>query len=192
MRRSERAIRGKENGGPRALFKSMGFSDEDLQKPIIGIANSWNNIVPGHFNLNTVSEYVKKGIHSAGGTALEFGVIAECDGVAEGHVGMHYVLPSREVICNSVELMVQAHQMDAIVLLASCDKIVPGMLMAAARLDIPAIVVTGGPMAGGCSRREKSPKRNSCPLKTWRVPPAGPVHFWERPTPCAASPKPWE
>jgi len=149
MRRSERAIRGKENGGPRALFKSMGFSDEDLEKPIIGIANSWNNIVPGHFNLKSVSEYVKKGIHRAGGTALEFGVIAECDGVAEGHVGMHYILPSREVICNSVELMVQAHQMDAIVLLASCDKIVPGMLMAAARLDIPAIMVTGGPMAGG-------------------------------------------
>jgi dihydroxy-acid dehydratase len=138
-----------ENGGPRALLKSMGFSDEDLRKPIIGIANSWNNIVPGHFNLRTVSEHVKKGIHSAGGTVLEFGVIAECDGVAEGHVGMHYILPSREVICNSVELMVQAHQMDAIVLLASCDKIVPGMLMAAARLDIPAIVVTGGPMAGG-------------------------------------------
>jgi dihydroxy-acid dehydratase len=127
----------------------MGFSNDDLERPIIGIANSWNNISPGHFNLNQLSEQVKKGIYRSGGTAVEFGVIGACDGIAQGHKGMHYILPSREVICSSIEIMVEAHQLDAIVLLASCDKVVPGMLMAAARLDIPAILVNGGPMAGG-------------------------------------------
>ena len=108
-----------------------------------------NTCVPGHFNLNQVSEYVKNGIYRGGGTPVEFGVIAACDGVAQGHLGMHYILPSREIICNSVEIQVQAHKLDAIVMLASCDKIVPAMLMAAARLDIPAIIVNSGPMLGG-------------------------------------------
>ena len=134
----------------RSLFKGMGYTDYELDdKPIIGIANTWNTVVPGHFNLNQVSEFVKKGIYSAGGTAVEFGVIGACDGVAQGHIGMNYILPSREIICNSIEIMAQAHRLDAVVLLASCDKIVPGVLMAAARLDIPAIVVMGGPMLGG-------------------------------------------
>ena len=128
----------------------MGYSDYELDhKPLIGIANTWNTCVPGHFNLNQVNEFVKKGIYSAGGTAVEFGTIGCCDGVAQGHIGMNYILPSREIICNSIEVMVQAHRLDGIVLLASCDKIVPGMLMAAARLDIPAIVCVGGPMLGG-------------------------------------------
>jgi dihydroxy-acid dehydratase len=128
----------------------MGYTDYDLDRPFIGIANSWNRIVPGHYNLNLVSDYVKQGIYQAGGTPVEFGVIAACDGIAQGHEGMHYILPTRDLIANDIEMMVQAHQLDAIVLLGSCDKIVPGMLMAAARLDIPAIMVVGGPMEGGC------------------------------------------
>ena len=134
----------------RALFKSMGYSDQDLERPLIGIANSWNNIVPGHYNLRAVAEKVRQGIIQAGGTPIEFGVIACCDGVANGHEGMRYILPSRDLIANSVEVMVQAHRLDAVALLGSCDKIVPGMLMAAARLDLPAILVNGGPSEGGC------------------------------------------
>jgi dihydroxy-acid dehydratase len=134
----------------RALFKSMGYSDDDLSRPLIGIANSWNRIVPGHSNLRRVAEYVTQGIQQAGGTPLEFGVIAACDGIANGHEGMHYLLPSREIIAGSIEIMVQAHRLDGVVMLGSCDKIVPGMLMAAARLDVPAIHVVGGPAEGGC------------------------------------------
>jgi len=134
----------------RALYKSMGYSDYDLERPLIGVANSWNRIVPGHYNLNLVSDYVKQGIRQAGGTPIEFGVIAACDGIAQGHDGMHYILPTRDLIANDIEMMIEAHRLDAVVLLGSCDKIVPGMLMAAARLDIPAIMVVGGPMEGGC------------------------------------------
>ena len=135
----------------RSLYKSMGYSDYDLERPLIGIANSWNTVVAGHYNLNQVSNYVKQGILQAGGTPVEFGVIGACDGIAQGHPGMHYILPTRDLIANDVEMMVEAHRFDGIVLLASCDKIVPGMMMAAARLDIPAIVVVGGPMEGGCT-----------------------------------------
>jgi dihydroxy-acid dehydratase len=134
----------------RSLYKAMGYSDYDLSRPMIGIANSWNRVTPGHYNLRLVSEYVQQGIRQAGGTPVEFGVIGACDGIAQGHEGMHYILPTRDLIANDVELMIQAHRLDAIVLLCSCDKIVPGMLMAAARLDLPAIVVVGGPMEGGC------------------------------------------
>jgi dihydroxy-acid dehydratase len=134
----------------RALFKSMGYSDTDLDRPLIGIANSWNRLVSGHYNLKQVTEYVSQGILQSGGTPAEFGVIGACDGIASGHAGMHYILPSRELIASSIEIMVQAHRLDGIVLLGSCDKIVPGMLMAAARIDIPAILVVGGPAAGGC------------------------------------------
>jgi dihydroxy-acid dehydratase len=134
----------------KGYFKAMGYSEDELgHKPRIGIANSWNQLVPGHYNLRQVAEYVKRGIYAAGGVACEFGVMAACDGIAQGHIGMKYILPSREIVCDSVEIMVQAHQLDAVVLLASCDKIVPGMLMAAARLNIPAILVNGGPMLGG-------------------------------------------
>lgn len=133
----------------RAYYKSMGYPDNSLDKPIIGIANAWSTTVPGHNNLRQVSEAVKAGIWSNGGTPVEFGVIGACDGIAEGHEGMRYILPTRDIIAQSIELMVQAHQYDAIVLLGSCDKIVPGMLMAAARLDLPAILVNGGPMQGG-------------------------------------------
>jgi dihydroxy-acid dehydratase len=148
--RSQEILTRPEGSMVRALFKSMGYSDYDLSRPLIGVANSWNRVVPGHYNLNLVSDYVKQGIAQAGGTAVEFGVIAACDGIANGHEGMHYILPTRELIANDVEMMVGAHRLDAVVLLASCDKIVPGMLMAAARLDLPAILVAGGPMEGGC------------------------------------------
>ena len=134
----------------RSLYKAMGYTDYDLERPLIGIANSWNRVVPGHYNLRRVSEYVQQGIRQAGGTPVEFGVIAGCDGIAQGHIGMHYILPTRDLIANDVELMVEAHQLDGVVLLGSCDKIVPAMLMAAARLDLPSIIVVGGPMEGGC------------------------------------------
>src|SRR5512135_2124818 len=136
--------------GQRAFYKAMGYSDYDLARPLIGIANAWNRVVPGHYNLNLVSDYVKQGIFQGGGTPVEFGVIGACDGIAQGHEGMHYILPTRDLIANSIEMMVHAHRLDAIVLLGSCDKIVPGMLMAAARLDLPAIMIVGGPMEGGC------------------------------------------
>ncbi|MCD8141292.1 MAG: dihydroxy-acid dehydratase [Planctomycetaceae bacterium] len=148
--RSRTNLSGQENGLARSLYKSMGYSDDELDdRPVIGIANSWSTLVPGHYNLNELAKFVVKGIYRAGGTAAEFGVISACDGIANGHVGMKYILPSREVICNSVEIEAEAHRLDGLVLLASCDKILPGMLMAAARLDIPAIVVNGGVMQGG-------------------------------------------
>lgn len=133
----------------RAYFKAMGYTDDDLGKPMIALANAWSTTVPGHYNLRAVADAVRDGIISAGGTPVEFGVIGACDGIAEGHEGMRYILPTREIIADSIELMVQAHRYDGLVLLGSCDKIVPGMLMAAARLDLPAILVNGGPMLGG-------------------------------------------
>jgi dihydroxy-acid dehydratase len=148
--RSRKILERPEWSTTRSLYKSMGYSDYDLDKPLIGIANSWNRVVPGHYNLNQVSEYVQQGIRQAGGTPVEFGVIAACDGIAQGHDGMHYILPTRDLIANDIEMMVEAHRLDAVVLLGSCDKIVPAMLMAAARLDLPAILVAGGPMEGGC------------------------------------------
>jgi len=148
--RSKDVLKRPEWSMQRALYKSMGYSDYDLERPLIGVANSWNRIVPGHYNLNLVSDYVQQGIRQAGGTPIEFGLIAACDGIAQGHDGMHYILPTRDLIANDIEMMIEAHRLDALVLLGSCDKIVPGMLMAAARLDIPAIMVVGGPMEGGC------------------------------------------
>ena len=139
---------GMENTDIRNILKGMGYSDDDLaaSRPIIGIANSWNTLTPGHSNFNQISEQVKKGIHRAGGTAFEFGTIGLCDGVVKNN--FNYVLPSREIICDSVETMGGANPLDGLILLASCDKIVPGMLMAAARLDVPAILVNSGPMLG--------------------------------------------
>ena len=148
--RSQRVLAWPECSVQRTLYKAMGYTDFDLDRPLVGIANSWNRVVPGHYNLQLVAEYVKQGVLQAGGTPVEFGVIAACDGIAQSHVGMHYILPTRDLIANDVEMMAEAHQLDGLVLLGSCDKIVPGMLMAAARLDLPAILVVGGPMEGGC------------------------------------------
>ncbi|MBV7273200.1 dihydroxy-acid dehydratase [Clostridiaceae bacterium UIB06] len=149
VERSKKILCGLQNQYYRATWKSMGFSTDDLKRPMIGIANAWSECVPGHFNLRQVAQRVKDGIYRAGATPVEFGVIGGCDGMGQGHDGMHYILPSRELIANSVESMAQINLFDGIVLLGSCDKIVPGMLMAAARLNIPCILLPGGPMEGG-------------------------------------------
>ena len=147
--RSKEITRGLARAPQRALLKALGLTDDDLERPFVGIANAWNEIVPGHLHLRDLAEFVKKGVHMAGGIAFEFGTIGICDGIAMGHAGMRYALPSRESIADSIELMAQAHQFDGLVMVGSCDKIVPGMLMAAFRLDLPAMVVTGGPMQAG-------------------------------------------
>ncbi len=133
---------------PRALYRAMGFQDSDFGKPLIGIVNSWSEVNPGHFHLRQLAEWVKQGVREAGGTPAEFNTVAPCDGIAQGK-GMHYVLPLRDVIAASIELMAGANRFDGLVMLCNCDKIVPGMLMAAARLDLPTVFVTGGPMATG-------------------------------------------
>jgi len=141
--------RGLERAPHRSLLKSLGLTDEDFDRPFIGIANSFTSIVPGHVHLNQIVEAVKAGILEAGGYPFEFGAIAVCDGLVMGHEGMRYSLPSREVVADSVEIMVQAHRLDGVVLVTNCDKITPGMLMVAGRLNLPAVVVTGGPMLSG-------------------------------------------
>ncbi|MEM2443592.1 MAG: dihydroxy-acid dehydratase [Candidatus Bathyarchaeia archaeon] len=140
---------GVERAPHRAIWKCLGVTDEDFSKPFIGIANSFTELVPGHMHLDKIVEYVKAGVRAAGGVPFEFNTIAICDGLAMGHEGMHYSLPSRELIADSVEVMAEAYRFDGLVLLTNCDKITPGMIMAAARLNIPAIVVTGGPMLSG-------------------------------------------
>ncbi len=144
--RSDTVKKGVDRVAHRALLRALGLTDDDFDKPFIGIANAYNTVVPGHMALDRITEYVKQGIIAAGGVPFEFGVIGVCDGIAMGHVGMSYALPSREVIADSIEVMVEAHRFDGLVVVGSCDKIVPGMLMAMLRLDIPAIAVTGGPM----------------------------------------------
>ncbi len=130
---------------PRALYRAMGFGDADFVKPLIGIANSWSELNPGHYHLKQLAEWVKDGVRDAGGLAVEFNTVAPCDGIAQG-CGMHSILPLRDVIAASVELMAGANRFDGIVMLGTCDKIIPGMLIAAARVDLPTVMVTGGPM----------------------------------------------
>ncbi len=146
MMRSDEVKKGYQRAPNRALLRSLGITDSEIEKPYIGIANAWNDIVPGHTHLRTLAGKIREGIAAAGGVPFEFGVIGICDGVAMGHEGMRYSLPSRENIADSVELMAEAHRFDGMVLLGTCDKIVPGMLMAAVRCNIPSIVVTGGAM----------------------------------------------
>lgn len=153
--RSDEIKKGAERAPHRALMKSLGLTNQDISKPFIGIANSYTNIVPGHIHLRELGESVKEGILEAGGTPFEFNTIAVCDGIAMGHEGMRYSLPSRELIADSVEVMMQAHRLDGLVMISNCDKVTPGMLMAAARLDVPAISVTGGPMASGVFEGKK-------------------------------------
>ena len=140
----------------RSLLKALGLTDEEIRRPLIGVVNSQNEIVPGHLHLDTIARAVKDGVRLAGGTPIEVPAIAVCDGIAMGHEGMKYSLVSREIIADSVEIMAKAHQFDALVLIPNCDKVVPGMLMAAARLNIPSIVISGGPMLSmkfkGCYR----------------------------------------
>ena len=153
--RSDTIKRGVERAPHRALLKALGVTDKDLDKPFIAVVNSFTTVVPGHAHLNQVADAIKAGVTSAGGMPLEFNTIAICDGLAMGHEGMRYSLPSREIIADSIELMVQAHRFDGIVLVTNCDKITPGMLMAAARLNIPSVVVTGGPMLSGTYKGRK-------------------------------------
>jgi dihydroxy-acid dehydratase len=147
--RSKELHGGMERAAHRALLYSVGFKKEDFGKPIIAVVNSWNEIVAGHIHLRELSEEVKRGIREAGGIPVEFDTIAICDGLCQGHVGMSYPLPSRDIIADSIEVMVESHRFDAMVMLCSCDKIVPAHIMAAARLNIPSILVTGGPMQPG-------------------------------------------
>lgn len=144
--RSDIVKKGIEKTPHRALFKAMGYTDEEIRRPLIGVVNSKNEIIPGHIHLDTIAEAVKAGIRMAGGTPIEFGAIGVCDGIAMGHVGMKYSLATRELIADSCEAMALAHSFDGMVFIPNCDKIVPGMLMAAARINVPSIVISGGPM----------------------------------------------
>ena len=148
-KRSDLMTKGPERAPHRSLLRADGFSDQELKRPIIGIANSFNEIIPGHIHLDKLVESVKAGIYTAGGTPMVFNTIGVCDGIAMNHEGMKYSLVSRELIADSVEIMAMAHPFDGLVLLASCDKIIPGMLIAAARLNIPSIFISGGPMLAG-------------------------------------------
>ena len=148
-KRSDLMISGPERAPHRSLLRSDGLSEWELNRPIIGIANSFSDIIPGHIHLDKLAQAVKAGIYAAGGTPLEFNTIGVCDGIAMNHLGMKYSLPSRELIADSLEIMAMAHPFDGLVLMASCDKIIPGMLIASARLNIPAIFISGGPMLPG-------------------------------------------
>mgnify|MGYP001772652699 CR=1 FL=1 len=153
--RSSEVKEGPERAPHRSLLRATGLGDDDFRKPFIGIANSYSEVVPGHVHLRQLAEQVKMGVREGGGVPFEFNTIAVDDGIAMGHSGMRYSLPSREVIADSIEIMANAHKFDGLVLLTNCDKITPGMLMAAARLNLPTIVVTGGPMAAGIWRGRK-------------------------------------
>jgi dihydroxy-acid dehydratase len=147
--RSDSMKKGLERAPHRSLFKALGLTDEEIERPMIGIANSANEVIPGHLHLHQLSDAVKAGIRMEGGTPLEFFTIGICDGIIMGHEGMKYSLSSRELIADSIESMAMAYPFDGLVLIPNCDKIVPGMLMAAARLNIPTILVSGGPMLAG-------------------------------------------
>ena len=143
-------IKSGPGGAPvRALFYGMGYVKEEIERPLIGVVNAQNELIPGHLLLDRVADAVKKGIFLAGGTPVEFPAIGICDGIAMGHEGMKYPLASRELICDSIEAMAKGHALDGLVLIPNCDKIVPGMMMAAARLNIPSVMVSGGPMRTG-------------------------------------------
>lgn len=149
QKRSDLMLKGAERAPHRSLLRAGGFTERELEKPIIGIANSFNEVIPGHTHLDKLVEAAKAGVYAAGGTPIVFNTIGVCDGIAMNHFGMKYSLPSRELIADSLEIMAMAHPFDGLLLMASCDKIVPGMLIAAARLDIPSIFISGGPMLPG-------------------------------------------
>jgi dihydroxy-acid dehydratase len=150
--RSDLMKKGLEKSPHRSLMKAVGLTDEEIARPLVGIANSWNEIVPGHTHLRDLVEAVKAGVRIAGGTPLEFGVIGACDGLAMNHPGMKYSLASRELIADSIEVMAMTTPFDALVMVPNCDKIIPGMLMAALRVNVPTVVVSGGPMLAGRHR----------------------------------------
>jgi dihydroxy-acid dehydratase len=146
---SQNAFAGPARAPHRSLLHALGVDRGDIGKPLIGIANSFNELIPGHMHLNALAQQVKYGVYQAGGVPLEFNTIGVCDGIAMNHEGMNYSLVSREIVADSLEIMIKAHALDGVVLVTNCDKIVPGMIMAAARLDVPAVVVSGGPMLAG-------------------------------------------
>ncbi|MBD3427286.1 MAG: dihydroxy-acid dehydratase [Candidatus Omnitrophica bacterium] len=152
--RSDKMKKGIERAPHRSLFKALAFTDEELNRPIIGIANSASEVIPGHNHLRDIGESAKAGIRMAGGTPMEFNTIGVCDGIAMGHQGMKYSLPSRELIADSVEIMATAYPIDGLICICDCDKIVPGMMMAMLRVNVPAILVSGGPMMAGCVNKE--------------------------------------
>ncbi|MBC6713308.1 dihydroxy-acid dehydratase [Treponema sp. Marseille-Q3903] len=147
--KSDNAKKGIERAPHRSLFYAMGYTDEELSRPLIGVCCAKNEIIPGHIELDRIAQAVKDGIRMTGGTPIEFPAIGVCDGIAMGHEGMKYSLVTRELIADSIECMAKAHQFDALVMVPNCDKIVPGMLMAAARLDLPVVFISGGPMMPG-------------------------------------------
>ena len=147
--RSDNVKKGPERAPNRSLFYALGYTPEELERPLIGVVSAYSEIVPGHMNLDKLADAVKAGIRMAGGTPVLVPAIGVCDGIAMGHIGMKYSLASRELICDSVETMLMAHQLDGLVLVPNCDKIVPGMVMAAVRMDVPAVVCSGGPMLAG-------------------------------------------
>jgi len=152
-KRSDAITQGFERTPHRALLKGTGVSDKEMKKPFIGIATSFTDLIPGHTGMRELERFIEKGVHSGGGYSFFFGIPGVCDGIAMGHKGMHYSLPTRELIADMIESVAEAHRLDGLVLLTNCDKITPGMLMAAARLDIPCIVVTAGPMMTGSGRK---------------------------------------
>jgi dihydroxy-acid dehydratase len=147
--RSDKAKLGPERAPHRSLLKAAGYTDWEIERPWVGVANAYNQIIPGHVHLKRITEAVKAGVYAAGGLPIEFPTIGVCDGIAMNHLGMKFSLPSRELIMDSIEVMAQGHAFDALVLVTNCDKIVPGMAMAAARLNIPSVVISGGPMLTG-------------------------------------------
>src|SRR5271169_753297 len=147
--RSDSIKKGAERAPHRALLRSLGVSPDDFGKPFIGVVNSFTDVVPGHQHLRAIAEDVKTGVRQAGGVPFEFNTIAVCDGLAMNHTGMKYSLASRELIADTVEVMAQAHAFDGLVFIPNCDKVIPGMLMAAVRLNLPAVFVSGGPMLAG-------------------------------------------
>ena len=153
--RSDNVKKGAERTPNRSLFYALGYTDEELDRPLIGVVSAFSEIVPGHSHLDKLAQAVKDGVRMAGGTPVLVPAIGVCDGIAMGHTGMKYSLPSRELIADSVETMALAHCFDGLVLVPNCDKIVPGMLMAAARLNIPSILVSGGPMLAGRQGQRK-------------------------------------
>ena len=158
---SDKMKKGVERAPNRSLMYALGLTKEEMERPLIGIVNSYNEIVPGHMNLDKITEAVKAGVRLAGGTPIVFPTIAVCDGIAMGHVGMKYSLVTRDLIADSTEAMVMAHQFDGLVMIPNCDKNVPGLLMAAARVNVPTIFVSGGPMLAGTLNDGRRPSEYS-------------------------------
>ena len=153
--KSDAVRKGMQQAPHRSLFNALGMTEEEMNKPLVGIVSSYNEIVPGHMNLDKIVNAVKLGVAMAGGTPVVFPAIAVCDGIAMGHVGMKYSLVTRDLIADSTECMALAHQFDALVMVPNCDKNVPGLLMAAARVNVPTVFVSGGPMLAGHVKGQK-------------------------------------